>query len=146
MKINKLLFSLFLVFCLVLSVQAQAPQIRLKGEKILVNNQLYGYLIKSGSAWARDYSFQSTRNEELAFARAVTKEMPNGHVYDYYEITFKGFSQKAEMDMDNDFGRRFAFEMVLDKMVKNNLLDPESVEKFLARYPANISKRLSSNL
>lgn len=146
MKLSKLLPFFLLFFGLSVLALAQTPQIRLKGEKVLVNNQLYGYLIKSGSAWAKDYSFQSTRNEELVHARAITKEMANGHVYDYYEVIFTGFAQKAEMDIDADFARRLAFEMVLYKMVKNNQLDPESVEKFLARYPATISKRLSSNL
>lgn len=146
MKTNKFLAVTLLLFTLILSSKAQAPQITLRGEKILVNNQLYGYLVKNGSVWAKDYSFQSRRNEELAYAKAITKEMPNGHTYDYYEISFAGYQQKAEMDLEIDFGKRLANEMVLYNMLKDDLLDPESVAKFLERFPPNISRRLESNL
>lgn len=146
MKTNKFLAVTLLLFTLILSSKAQAPQITLRGEKILVNNQLYGYLVKNGSVWAKDYSFQSRRNEELAYAKAITKEMPNGHTYDYYEISFTGYPQKAEMDLEIDFGKRLANEMVLYNMLKDDLLDPESVAKFLERFPPNISRRLESNL
>lgn len=145
MKTNKFLAVTLLFFTLILSSKAQAPQITLRGEKILVNNQLYGYLVKNGSVWNKDYSFQSKRNEELAYAKAITKEMPNGHVYDYYEITFTGYKQKAEMDMEEDFGKRLAMEMALYNMIKDDLLNPESVTKFLERFPPNISKRLETS-
>ena len=145
MKTNKFLVCILLLFTLILSSKAQAPQISLRGEKILVNNHLYGYLVKNGSVWAKDFSFQSKRNEELAYAKAITKEMPNGHVYDYYEISFTGFKQKAEMDMEPDFDKRLAMEMVLYDMIKDDLLNPESVTKFLERFPPNISKRLDNN-
>ena len=145
MKTPAFLFSFFLFFGLAFSGQAQTPQISIKGEKVMVNNYHYAYLVKNGSVWIKDFSFQSRKNEELVYAKAITREMPNGHVYDYYEITFTGYTQKAEMDMKPDFGKRLAFEMVLYKMVKDDLLNPESVEKFLARYPANISKRLNNS-
>jgi hypothetical protein len=145
MKTNSLLICILLFFGFILSSEAQVPKISIRGEKVLVNNQLYGYLVKDGSVWIKDFSFQSKRNEEIAYARAVTKEMANGHVYDYYEITFKGYSQKAEMDMDPDFGKRFAFEMVLYNIVKDDLANPEKVAEFLERYPPVISKRLSNS-
>ncbi|HSI89968.1 MAG TPA: hypothetical protein VK927_02580 [Adhaeribacter sp.] len=145
-KIFQLLLNPLLFFCLALTLQAQAPQIRLKGEKILVNNQLYGYLVKHSSAWANDYSVHSTRDEELVYAKAINKEMANGHDYMYYEITFKGYQQKAEMDLETEFGRKLAFEMAGYNMIKNDLLNPESVEKFLARFPPKISRRLASDL
>ena len=145
MKTNRFLICFLLLFGLILSSKAQAPTISIRGEKVLVNNQLYGYLVKDGSVWIKDFSFQSKRNEEIAYARAVTKQMENGHVYDYYEITFKGYAQKAEMDMEPDFGKRFAFEIVLYNMLKDDITNPESVAKFLERYPPVISKRLANN-
>lgn len=145
-KFFQLLVNPLLFLFLALSLQAQAPQISLRGEKILVNNQLYGYLIKHSSVWAKDFSIHSTRDEELIYARAVNKEMVNGHDYVYYEITFSGYKQKAEMDLEADFGRRLAFEIAGYNMIKNDLLNPESVEKFLARFPPTISKRLNNNL
>jgi len=146
MKTTSFIFCFLLLFGLILSSKAQAPQISLRGEKILVNNQLYGYLVKNGSVWNKDYSFQSKRHEELAYARAVTKQMENGHVYDYYEVTFTGIPQKAEMDTDVDFGKRLANEMALYNLIKNDLLNPESVAKFLERYPPVISKRLNGTV
>ena len=145
MKTNRYLICILLLFGLILSSKAQAPNISIRGEKVLVNNQLYGYLVKNGSVWIKDFSFQSKRNEEIAYARAITKQMSNGHVYDYYEITFKGYAQKAEMDMEPDFGKRFAFEMVLYNMIKDDITNPESVAKFLERYPPVISKRLDES-
>ena len=145
MKTNKFLICILLLFGLILSSKAQAPKISIRGEKVLVNNQHYGYLVKDGSVWIKDFSFQSKRNEEIAYARAITKQMANGHVYDYYEITFKGYTQKAEMDMEEDFGKRFAFEMVLYDMLKDDVTNPESVAKFLERYPPVISKRLNDS-
>lgn len=145
MKTTQLITFVALLFGLIFSSKAQAPQITLRGEKILVNNQLYGFMVKNGSVWAKDFSFQSRRNEELAYAKAITKQMPNGHVYDYYEISFTGYQQRAEMDMEEDFGKRFAMEMVLYNMLKDDLLNPESVAKYLERFPPTISKRLESN-
>jgi hypothetical protein len=146
MKTFKLLLSILIFFGLVVSLQAEAPpQISIRGEKILVNNQLYGYIIKNGSVWAKDYSFRSKDNVELAYVKAVTRELADGDDYDYYEITFKDFAQKAEMEMETDLGRRLAFEMTLCKIIKDGDLDPLAVEKFLARYPPRISQRLANS-
>ncbi len=150
MKTNKLFLTFFLLFGLNFTVLAQTPQITLRGEKIAVENQLYAYLVKEASkeglSWIKDFSFLSRRDEQLAYAKAITKVMPNGHHYDYYEISFKGYTQTAEMDIETDFGKRLAFDMVLYNMIKNDQLNPESVTKFLERYPPTISKRLNGGL
>src|SRR5688572_23630778 len=145
MKTHKFFVCILLLFGLILSSKAQAPEIQLKGQKIIVDEQVYGYLVKDGAGWLKNFSFQSRRDEELAYAKVITKVMANGHHYDYYEISFKGYQQKAEMDIEVDFDKRLAFDLVLYNIVKNDLLNRESVEKFLARYPPVISKRLNGN-
>src|SRR5437899_6288171 len=127
MKTLKKIVCIFLLSGTVAAASAQ--QINYRNEKIYLNNQPYGYLYKRGSVWAKDYSFQTIRDEEVATAKAINKEMANGHDYVYYEITFKGYTQKAEMDNDTDFGRRFAFELAGYNVLKNDVLNPEGVEK-----------------
>jgi hypothetical protein len=144
MKVLRFLPVLFLFFGLTASLKAQ--QVNYRNEKVFLNNQLYGYLIKKGSVWAKDYSFQSTKNEEIATIKAVNKEMLNGHDYVFYEVSFKGYTQKAEMDENPSFDRQLAIEMAVYNILKNDVLNPEGVDKFLARYPAVISKRLDGKL
>ena len=87
---------------------------------------------------------QNTKNEDILTAKAVHIIMPNGFDYTYYEVIFKATGQKAEMDNDPEFARKLAFDLVGYKVLKNDLLNPEGVQKFMERYPANISKRLIS--
>jgi hypothetical protein len=144
MKAHKFLPILILFFGFTASLKAQ--QVNYRNEKVFLNNQLYGYLIKKGSVWAKDYSFQTTKNEEIATIKAINREMTNGHDYVYYEVAFKGYAQKGEMDLNPSFDRQLAIEMAVYSILKNDVLNPEGVEKFLVRYPAIISKRLDGKL
>lgn len=135
-------FFSFLILFIGLTGSLKAQQISYRNEKVFLNNQHYGYLVKKGSVWAKDYSFQTIRNEEVASIKAINKEMANGHDYVYYEVSFKGYTQKGEMDENPDFARQLAIEMAVYNILKNDVLNPEGVDKFLARYPATISKRL----
>ena len=138
-------FKAFLFAFLVLGLtSAFAQQVQLKGKRVYLNDQPYGFLNKSGSAWGKDYLFQNTKYEDIATAKAMHIVMPNGYDYTYYEITFKATGQKAEMDSEADFERRLAFELAGYKVLKNDLINPEGLQKFLERYPTTISKRLIS--
>lgn len=140
----KTLKAFVFAFLLLGITSAFAQQVHLKGKRVYLNDQPYGFLHKSGSSWGKDYLFQNTKNEDIATAKAMHVVMPNGYDYTYYEVTFKATGQKAEMDNDPEFERKLAFDLAGYKVLKNDLLNPEGIQKFMERYPTTISKRLIS--
>jgi hypothetical protein len=134
-----------LAFAMLLSISsAYAQQVHMKNKKVYLNNLPYGYLHKSGSVWGKDYLFQNTKNEDIATIKAMHVEMANGYDYTYYEVTFLATGQKAEMDNEAEFERKLSFDLAGYKVLKNDMLNPEGVQKFMERYPTTISKRLIS--
>jgi hypothetical protein len=139
-------FRLFALFVLLLgwAQHGHGQQISYRKEKITVNGKLYAYLDKTGSVWARTYSLKNLQNQELAAAKATAKILPDGLEYVYYEVSFKGYPQKAEMEDSNDFGRRLALELAAIQILQNDTLNPQAIHTFLAKYPPNISRRLDA--
>ena len=135
------IFIILLLACW--SLQAEAQQVTYRKETIYLDGQPYAFLLKKGSSWAKDFSFQTLNNQELMTAKAVSKELGDGYDYVYYEIRFKGFSQKAEMEDENDVARRLAYDLGNFKVLANGELNLEGVEQFLAKYPDRISKKLA---
>lgn len=121
----------------VFSYQLQAQDVIYRKNTIYVDGKPYAYLYKSGSAWAKDYSFQSLNNQELISIKAVAKVLGGGYEDVYYEVNFRGLNLKTEMQDDNDLARRLAYELAAFKVLVNDKLDPEAVQKFLEKYPAN---------
>jgi hypothetical protein len=128
--------------CLLLwSFSALAQQVTYRKETIFLDGKPYAYLLKDGSSWAKNFSLQNLKNEELMKAKALVKEFGDGYDYVYYEISFKGTKGKAEMEDEKNLARRLAYEIGNMRVVKGDELDPEGVQKFLDKYPPRISQR-----
>ena len=56
------------------------------------------------------------------------------------EFSFQNL--KTEMQDDDDFRRRLAYEFALFRVLENDTLNPEAVKKFIAKYPP---KRFSTS-
>ncbi|KAA9346116.1 hypothetical protein [Adhaeribacter soli] len=123
------------------SLSALAQQVTYRKETIYLDGKPYAYLFKEGSSWAKNFSLQNLKNEELMKAKAIVKEIGDGYDYVYYELSFKGVKAKAEMEDEKDLPRRLAYEIGNMNVVKGDELDPEGVQKFLEKYPPRISQR-----
>ena len=104
---------------------------------IYADGKPYAYLFKEGSAWAKEYSFQNLHKKELVAVKPVAKKIGDGYDFIYYEVIFKGLNLKTEMQDDDDFARRLAYEFAQFRILENDTLNPEAVNKFIEKYPAN---------
>ncbi len=124
-----LLFALY-------SYSGFSQDISYRKKTIYVDGKPYGYLEKSGTVWARHYSFRNLNKKELITIKPISKKLGKDYDFIYYEVTFIGLNRKTEMQDDNDMARRLAYEFAGFNILKNNKLDPEAVELFLQKYPA----------
>ena len=122
--------------------KTQAQDITYRRSVIYSDGKPYAYLFKEGSAWAREFSFQNLNKKELIAIKPVSKKMGDGYDFIYYEVIFKGLNLKTEMQDDDDFSRRLAYEFALFRVMENDTLNPEAVKKFMAKYPP---KRFSTS-
>ncbi|HSI90320.1 MAG TPA: hypothetical protein VK927_04345 [Adhaeribacter sp.] len=139
MKQLRLLPAVLLLF---FALETQAQQVAIRKDVVYADGKPYGKLVRSGSAWARDFSFKNLNDEELVSVKPVIYDLGGGHDYVYYELKIKGFETKAEMEDSESFGRILANEMVRNQVLNANALNPEGAESFLAKYPPIISARL----
>lgn len=129
------------IFFLLQGFAAEAQQITYRKETIYLDGKPFAYLLKEGSSWAKNYTLQNLKNEELMVAKAVSKEIGDSYDYVYYQLNFKGFTQKAEMEDEKDLARRMAYEIGNLGVISGDELNPEGVQKFLDKYPPRISQR-----
>ena len=123
------------------SFTAQAQDVTYRRSTIYVDGKPYAYLFKSGSAWAREFSFQNLKKKELISVKPVSKKIGDEYDFIYYEVIFKGLNLKTEMQDDSDLARRLAYEFAVFRILENDSLNPEAVHKFMEKYPA---KRFST--
>ena len=138
----KLIWFLGCFLLAVGSFIAQAQDITYRRSVIYSDGKPYAYLFKGGSAWERNFSFQNLKKKELIAIKPVAKKMGDGYDFIYYEVIFKGLNLKTEMQDDDDFRRRLAYEFALFRVLENDTLNSEAVKKFMAKYPP---KRFSTS-
>ena len=130
--------------CLLLALSSftiPVQDISYRRSTIYADGKPYAYLFKEGSAWAKEYSFQNLKKKELIAIRPVLKNIGGGYDFIYYEVIFKGLNLKTEMQDDDDFARRLAYEFAQFRILENDMLNPDAVKKFIEKYPA---KRFSN--
>jgi hypothetical protein len=138
MKMIRILGCFLLVF---FSLSLQAQDVSYRKNTIYKDGKPYAYLYKKGSAWAKHYSFQNLKNQELISIKPISKKIGGDYDYIYYEVVFKGLNLKTELQDDDDLARRLAYEFAQFNVLENDKLNQEAVLKFLEKYPA---KRFSS--
>lgn len=115
---------------------AQAQEVSYRKSTIFVGGEPYAYLLKHGSAWAREYSFQNLKKKELIAVKPITKKLADGYDYIYYEVIFKGLNVKTEMQDDDNLARHLAYDLASFRVLQNDSLNREAVQRFLEKYPA----------
>ena len=133
MKLIWVFWAVMLAFC---SPAAQAQDVSYRKSTIFVDGQPYAYLYKHGSAWAREYSFQNLQKKELIAIKPRTKKLADGYDYIYYEVIFKGLNLKTELQDDDNLARHLAYDFGNFRILENDTLNPEAVQRFLEKYPA----------
>jgi hypothetical protein len=135
---------LILFFILCYNTNTMAQLISYRKQMVFIDEKPYAYLFKKGSIWAKDFSFQSLKNEAVMEAKAIQKEMDGGYDFVYYEISFKGTDKKAEIEDSKHFDLRLAHELGIFDILVNDEINPAGIEKFIAKYPNTISKKLEN--
>jgi len=138
MKLNWIFGCLLLAFS---SFTTPEQDISYRRSTIYADGKPYAYLFKEGSAWEKEFSFQNLNKQELIAIKPVSKKIGDGYDFIYYEVIFKGLNLKTEMQDDDDFARRLAYEFAHFRILENGTLNPEAVHKFIEKYPA---KRFSN--
>jgi hypothetical protein len=137
--------GLLILFILLLGNTISFAQlITYKKQMIYIDEKPYAYLFKKGSIWAKDFSFQSLKNEAVMEAKPILKEMDGGYEFVYYEISFKGTDKKAEIEDSKNFDLRLAHELGIFEVLVNDEINPAGILKFIAKYPNTISKKIEN--
>lgn len=127
------------------NIVAMAQLVNYRKEMVYIDDKPYAYLFKSGSIWAKDFNLQSLKNEDIMHAKPIMKEMDSGYDFVYYEISFKGTDKKAEIEDSKDFGERLAHELGIFEVLVNDEINLPGIQKFIAKYPNIISKKLEKS-
>lgn len=138
MRATWVLWSILLAF---FSLTGQAQDIGFRKNTIYLDGEPYGYLVKEGSAWAKEYSLQNLKKQELVSIKPVSKKIADGYDLIYYEVNFKSLKLSTELQDDDKLARLLAYEFARFQILKGDTLDRDAVLKFLEKYPA---KRFSS--
>jgi len=127
---------------LFLSTLAFGQSVKIKGEKVLVDKQLYCYLEKGGNAmsvWT--YTIKNLQEKELMFLKSTTVEISEGNLKAYYTVTITDTEETFEIEHFMGFKKDFIRKLYKFEVIQNNKINEAGLKKYKRTYAGNFQEQ-----
>ncbi|WP_162910679.1 hypothetical protein [Hymenobacter oligotrophus] len=127
------------------TLAAQAQQVALKGDMIVVDKKPFGKLVKGGSMLMRDYTLQSVDGKDVMKTKGNIVALPSNETFVFYVLTFQPGGETAEMSKTGlNFQQQLAEALVQNEVMRDGQPNPEGIQRFVAAYSEKLSAKYAA--